>query len=113
MKRKVSRAPFALSFLISLFISLVISFPAVDITNILFVTNAEARIGRPASPTSVAGVARRTTRRAARRHRYVRTLPRGCTTVVTGGVTYHHCGGVYYQPVYQGTQLVYIVVENP
>jgi hypothetical protein len=32
------------------------------------VSQAEARIGRPATPGSVAGVARRTTRRAVRRY---------------------------------------------
>ena len=34
------------------------------------VKDAEAKLGRPASPTSVAGVARRTTHRAERRHHY-------------------------------------------
>lgn len=43
----------------------------------------------------------------------VATLPRGCTTVVTYGVTYHHCGAVYYRPYYQGTTLVYVVVDAP
>ena len=43
----------------------------------------------------------------------VATLPRSCTTVVTYGATYHHCGGVYYRPHYQGTTLVYIVVDAP
>jgi hypothetical protein len=26
-----------------------------------------------------------------------------------GGVNYYYCGGVYYQPVYQGTTVVYVV----
>ncbi len=39
----------------------------------------------------------------------VATLPHGCTTVVT----YHHCGAVYYRPYYQGTTLVYVVVDAP
>lgn len=43
----------------------------------------------------------------------VATLPRGCTTVVTYGVTYHHCGAVYYRPYYEGTTLVYVVVDAP
>ena len=34
------------------------------------ISQAEAVIGRPATPGSVAGVARRTTRRAVRRHYY-------------------------------------------
>ena len=36
------------------------------------ISQAEAVIGRPATPGSVAGVARRTTRRAVRRHYYGR-----------------------------------------
>jgi len=43
----------------------------------------------------------------------VATLPHGCTTVVTYGVTYHHCGAVYYRPYYQGTTVVYVVVDAP
>ncbi len=35
-----------------------------------FVTNAEAIVGRPLTPVSVAGVARRTSRRVVRRHVY-------------------------------------------
>jgi hypothetical protein len=71
-----------------------------------FVSEAQARIGRPATPRSVAGVARRTTRRTIRRtSRYVATLPRGCTTVVIEGTALHHCGGTYYQP-YGGRYVV-------
>ena len=44
---------------------------------------------------------------------WVATLPRSCTTVVTHGVTYHYCGGVYYRPSYRGTTLVYVVVDAP
>lgn len=43
----------------------------------------------------------------------IATLPRGCTTVYRYGVTYHHCGDVYYRPYYEGTQVVYVVVEAP
>jgi len=44
----------------------------------------------------------------------VATLPRGCTTVVTtDDVTYHHCDGVYYRPYYEGTKVVYAVVDEP
>ena len=64
----------------------------------IIVSEAEARIGRPASPNSVAGVSRRTTRRTIRRtSRYVNTLPRGCRTVVVEGTRLHQCGGTYYQ----------------
>jgi hypothetical protein len=70
------------------------------------VKNAEARLGRPATPGSVAGVARRTTRRTIRRTSvFVATLPRGCTTVNVNGTLLHQCGGTYYQP-YQGQYVV-------
>jgi hypothetical protein len=74
---------------------------------------AIAKPGRPASPTSVAGVRRRTRRRTRRRvHRNMRlnSLPYGCSvTRVRGGTTYYYCGGIWYRPVYQGTTVVYIV----
>ncbi len=76
---------------------------------------AHAKPGRPASPTSVAGVHRRTRRRRRRRvHRNMRltSLPYGCSaTRVRGGVTYYHCGGIWYRPVYQGTTVIYIVED--
>ena len=71
---------------------------------------AEARVGRPATPGSVAGVARRTTRRVVRRTTvYVATLPPACTTVVIEGTTLQQCGGTYYQP--SGSQYVVVNVE--
>ena len=74
----------------------------------VFVREAEARIGRPATPGSVAGVGRRTTRRRIRRTTiYVATLPRSCRTVVIEGTSLHQCGGTYYQP-YNGQ---YVVVQ--
>ena len=64
----------------------------------IVVKEAHARIGRPATPGSVAGVARRTTRRRIRRTTiYVATLPRGCTTVNIDGAVCYQCGGTYYQ----------------
>jgi hypothetical protein len=78
-------------------------------------TTVFARRGRPASPNSVAGVGRRTRRRRRRRvHRNMRvtSLPYGCgATRVRGGVTYYYCGNIWYQPVYQGTTVVYVVTE--
>ena len=72
----------------------------------LVVSNAHAVIGRPLTPMSVAGVARRTTRRTIRRTTvYAATLPRGCTTVIVEGATLHQCGGTYYQP-YGGQYVV-------
>jgi len=79
-------------------------------SGILTNTEAEARIGRPLTPISVAGVARRTTRRTIRRTAiYVAALPGGCSTVVIEGVTLHQCGGRYYQPY--GNQYVVVNVN--
>ena len=77
-----------------------------DVT--LAVPSAEARIGRPATPLSVAGVARRTTRRTVRRVNYYSALPAGCYW----RAPYHYCGGIYYEPTVQNGQDVYIIV-NP
>ncbi len=78
-------------------------------------TSAVARRGRPASPNSVAGVHRRhrrRRRRRIRRHMRLSSLPSGCrVTRVRGGVTYYHCSGIWYRPVYQGTTVVYIVED--
>ena len=76
----------------------------------IVVKEAQARIGRPATPGSVAGVARRTTRRRIRRTTiYVATLPRGCTTVNIDGTVLSQCGGTYYQP--HNGQYVVVNVE--
>lgn len=76
---------------------------------------ALAQLGRPASPTSVAGVRRRTRRRTRRRvsrNMRLTSLPYGCSvTRVRGGVTYYYCGGIWYRPAYQGTNVVYVVDE--
>ena len=78
--------------------------------NKIVVSEAEARVGRPATPGSVAGVARRTTRRRIRRSTiYVASLPRGCTTVVIDGTTLQQCGGTYYQT--HGSQYVVVYVD--
>jgi hypothetical protein len=80
---------------------------------------AEAVIGRPLTPVSYAGVARRTTRRAAYAGAYngayaapvassttvVTTVPSGCNQV--GGGTYQCGGGQHYTPSYNGTTVVY------
>lgn len=78
---------------------------------------AHAVIGRPLTPLSYAGVARRTTRRtvaassaayatAAAATPHVVALPPGCT--MAGGV--YHCGAVAYRPVYDGPNVVYVPV---
>lgn len=74
------------------------------------VASAEARVGRPWTPASVAGVARRTTRRAIRRTTiYVATLPPSCATVVINSSSYYQCGATYYEPY--GGQYVVVYVD--
>jgi len=80
--------------------------------------DALAVVGRPLTPISYAGVARRTTRRAvyansaAAATAYpvaapvaapvaVPSLPAGCAVGAP-------CGGATYRPAYQGTNLVYV-----
>lgn len=76
---------------------------------------ALARLGRPATPASIAGVRRRTRRRTRRRVAVgmsLYSLPYGCAnTVYRGGAQYYYCGGIYYRPAYQGTTVVYVVDE--
>ncbi|MDX8492094.1 hypothetical protein RFN29_10925 [Mesorhizobium sp. VK22B] len=79
------------------------------IPSVSFVSSAEARVGRPLTPGSVAGVARRTTRRVVRRSTlYVAALPPACVRVNVNGMTLSQCGGVYYQP-YGGRYVVVYV----
>ncbi len=76
----------------------------------MLIKEAQAIVGRPLTPGSYAGVARRTTRRTIRRTAvYVSTLPRGCSTVVIEGVTLHQCGASYYQPY--GSRYVVVNVD--
>ncbi len=113
ISKKPSKLRSILVFLLVIFLALIIDFPVTDTPKLSLVRNAEAEVGRPAGPDSRAGVHRRTRRRTARRHhRRVHALPAGCTTVITRGVKYHNCGGVYYRPYYEGNTVVY-VVENP
>jgi hypothetical protein len=75
-----------------------------------FIQQAEARVGRPATPVSAAGVARRTTRRVVRRSgAYIATLPAGCATVSINGVRYYQCGPTYYE--YYGGQYVVVIID--
>lgn len=72
------------------------------------VREADARVGRPLTPLSYAGVARRTTRRAIYATSvYAATLPAGCRTVIIEGTSLHQCGGTYYRP--SGSR--YVVVQ--
>jgi hypothetical protein len=88
--------------------------------------SAEAVIGRPLTPVSYAGVARRTTRRAVyagaatggyyggayaapvvRSTAVVTTLPAGCGSISTATGVYYQCGGARYEPYYSGGTVVY------
>jgi len=76
----------------------------------LVVPEAQGVIGRPLTPLSYAGVARRTTRRMIYASSvYVATLPRGCTTIVIEGTSLYQCGATYYQPA--GGRYVVVRVE--
>lgn len=79
-------------------------------TRFVVTQEAEARVGRPLTPLSVAGVARRTTRRVIRRTAvYAPVLPRGCTAISIDGVTVQRCGTTYYQPY--GSQWVVVTIS--
>lgn len=71
------------------------------------ISDAEARVGRPATPGSVAGVARRTTRRTIRRGAYIAAIPAGCAYGTYYGYKLYYCGGVYYQRSGSGYVIVY------
>jgi hypothetical protein len=43
----------------------------------------------------------------------VYALPPSCPAYYYGGVTYNHCGGVWYEPQFQGTETTYVVVNAP
>jgi hypothetical protein len=74
------------------------------------VPEVQAVVGRPMTPISYAGVARRTTRRAIYATSVYRaTLPAGCRTVIIEGTTLHQCGTTYYQP--SGSQYVVVKVQ--
>lgn len=75
----------------------------------VFIGDAQARVGRPLTPASVAGVARRTTRRTIRRSAiYVAALPAACVKTSVSGTVLWQCGGTYYQP-YGGRYVVVYV----
>jgi hypothetical protein len=40
-------------------------------------------------------------------------LPPGCPPATYGGSTYYSCGGAYYQPQYEGTDITYVTVNDP
>ncbi|MBF2047763.1 MAG: hypothetical protein EDM05_037250 [Leptolyngbya sp. IPPAS B-1204] len=76
----------------------------------MVIREAAAIVGRPATPVSGAGVARRTTRRVIRRSTiYAAALPAGCSTVVIEGTSLYRCGATYYQPY--GNQYVVVYID--
>lgn len=71
---------------------------------------ARAEVGRPLTPLSYSGVARRTTRRTVRRTTVrVTTLPAGCVYGAYYGAYYYRCGNGYYAR--SGGAYVKVVVE--
>ena len=72
-----------------------------------FVNEAGAVVGRPATPGSAAGVARRTTRRTIRRGAYIAHVPAGCPLGTYYGYKLYYCGGTYYQKSGSGYVIVY------
>jgi hypothetical protein len=107
---------FIMTFFTFLIIELIPEFPLLE-TPIKFpVKEAQAVIGRPATPGSVAGVRRRTRRRTRRRWAIgtrMYTLPAGYTTAVVAGTTYYIVDGEYLNKAYYGSSVVYVVVEDP
>jgi hypothetical protein len=102
--------------LFTLLIMVFLDFPVVDFPGIVLVKNAEARIGRPLTPGSVAGVHRRTRRRTRRRWAVgtrMYTLPVGYTTAMVAGTTYYLHEGQYFKPSYASDEVVYVAVEDP
>jgi len=111
-----------------------LSAAALGLAALLTAGEVLAVVGRPLTPMSYAGVARRTTRRAAyygagayygaapyyapgaaavATAAYLTALPAGCAPAVYSGATYYGCGGTYYRPQYQGPNVVYVVVPAP
>lgn len=75
------------------------------------VESAEARVGRPHTPVSVAGEARRSTRQNVRRMgSYVTELPADCVTEMINGQTYYHCGPTYYES--DGSRYQVVIISN-
>ena len=44
---------------------------------------------------------------------YYSSLPSGCVTVIRNGISYSQCGSTWYQPVYSGNNVQYMVVAAP
>ncbi len=115
MKYIISNVKSKLLFLPMLLLLLMIEFVWTPPFGNVFIKNAEAVVGRPATPGSVAGTARRVRRRTVRRVAVgtkVTVVPAGCQSVIKYGTKYELCDGVYYKPYYEENDVVY-VVEDP
>ncbi len=129
-------------FLLSAMAFAILFLGEVDTTALLpapMIKQAQAIVGAPLTPVSVAGVARRTAVRttvavsstaaasAAAKPpapppasgaqglplgTVVSALPAGCASVQLRGTNYFNCQGTYFRPAYQGQDVVYIV-EKP
>ncbi|MGI9227913.1 MAG: hypothetical protein ACR2PU_03885 [Gammaproteobacteria bacterium] len=96
-------------------------------SKISIIETVEARAGRAATANRAAVVGRRSVVRSNRLdNRYdnrrrarvragtrVVVLPSNCRTIISSRIKYYYCGGYYYRPYYYGTELVYIIVEDP
>ena len=43
----------------------------------------------------------------------VRSIPPNCQTIIVNGYSYYQCGSTWYQPRYAGSDVTYVVVNNP
>ena len=116
----MNRAVFGFRLIVAFFtfiiIGLFLDFPLPEMPIMVEVKEAQARIGRPLTPVSVGGVRRRTRRRT--RHRWIigtrmYTLPAAYTTVWYTGTTYYVIEGEYFRKYYEGSKVVYVVVDDP
>ena len=119
----------------TLLFAAIVQSAAVLAPSIVVPSDAQAVVGRPATPRSVAGASRRTARRAPVRYgapvartvvagaaitatalaigTVVASQPSGCHEQIVNGLTYMSCDGTWFQPQYQDGQVVYVVVAPP
>jgi hypothetical protein len=116
MNRAVFVFRLIMTFFAFLIIGLILDFPLLQTPIKFSVKEAQAVIGRPATPGSVGGVRRRTRRRTRRRWAIgtrMYTLPAGYTTVKYTGTTYYVIDEEYFKKYYEGGKVVYVVVDDP
>lgn len=116
MNRAVFGFRLIMAFFAFLIIGLILDFPLFETPIKFSVKEAQAVIGRPATPGSVGGVRRRTRRRTRRRWAIgtrMYTLPAGYTTTKVTGTTYYVIDGEYFKKYYEGDKVVYVAVDDP